>query len=387
MKQIPQKHLTETELVLELEKAGFETVSKRAVGEWRREGFLPDFDVNGRGRGKGLGKTESVWQHPDSVIERAKWISRMRSVGIGYEDLHLNLWMLDFDVYPEDVRDSLLEPLVARIEMLEAEAQEFQKKWQLDERTDGIIEDVINDGATEAIAKMPRNPFEPLIMPQELLEAISNILLNPEYNLDDFSFAETFSVLEEYNDKIQKFDSELFEAEDLKLESSNKQIQTVIDLLNNADFIQRHFSLHQVEKAVRECTNEDLAEVQNDMRIIVKIFMIFAQTTKAVLPHISFSPEDTGATDQLLPSLFGIAELLVLADISFRRNGYSETINWARGQVLDKIETEFSETARKQIEESAPVIGQALNETFEVVERKLLQFTANSPEFQNATGN
>lgn len=150
MKQISQKYLTETELVLELEKAGFKTVSKRAVGDWRREGLLPDFDVNGRGRGKGLGRTESVWRHPDSVIERAKWISRMRAAGIGYEDLHLNLWMLDYDVHLEDVRDSLLEPLVVRIEMLEAEAQEFRGKWQLNERTQGIIEDVISDGAAEA---------------------------------------------------------------------------------------------------------------------------------------------------------------------------------------------------------------------------------------------
>lgn len=224
-------------------------------------------------------------------------------------------------------------------------------------------------------------------MPQELLEAISNILLNPEYNLDDFSFAETFSLAEEWNDEMQKFGSELFEAEDSKPEISIKQTQTVLHFLNNADFIQQHFSLHQVEKAVRECTHEDLAEVQNDLRIIVKIFMILVQTSKTVLPHISFAPDDPDATDQCLPSLFGIAELLVLADISLRRNGYSETINWARGQVLDKIETEFSETARKEIEESAPVIGQALNKTFEVVERRLLQFAANSPELQNASGN
>jgi hypothetical protein len=75
MKQIQQKRLTENELILELEKTGFEGVSKRAVSDWRREGLLPDFDISGRGRGKGLGRMESVWEHPTLIIEQVKWLS------------------------------------------------------------------------------------------------------------------------------------------------------------------------------------------------------------------------------------------------------------------------------------------------------------------------
>lgn len=379
MKQRQQQKLTENDLILELEKAEIEGITKRAIGDWRRVGLLPDFDINGRGRGKGLGRTESFWENPDAVIEQTIWLYRMRSVGIKNEDLHLNLWMLNYGIHPEDVRDSLLEPLVRRIEMLELEAGELQEKC---DRTDNLIEDVINEGVLEAISNMLSSPIAFMTMPPEVLEAVANIFLNPEYDLDDFSFADSFEALEEWENKAQRFEKEMFEAEGLEVKKSTNQTQTIFNFLDNADFIQQHFSLHQIEKAVRECSHKDLAEVQNDMQIIAKIIMIFARVVRKIMPHIQFLPDDSCSTDQFLPMLFNLGELLVLADISLRHNGYSETINWVRGQVLNKIEEEFSRTARKELEQSAPAIGQALTHTFEIVERRLTQLAANSLESQ-----
>ena len=374
-----QTTLTTEELVLELKRAGFEKISERTIDDWRREGLLPDFDILRRGLGKGLGKTKSIWKQPDLVIEQAKWILRMKAVGIKREDFRLYLWMLDFPIHLEDVRDSLLEPLIEHIERLEREVKVIQPRC---ERAEHLIEDVINEATSEALLSIEHNPFQSLNLPQEVLEAIFNVFLNPEYDLMDYDFAESFSAVEELGKTVSKFGSEMFDEKENEVESSTKHVQFLFDFLNNAEFVQEHFSLHQLEKAVRECTHEDLDEVQTDMRICVKIFMILAHTFKVILPKIKPLSDSSPSGDQFLPILFNFGELIVLADISLRRNGYSQTINLARGQLLEKIEKEFSETVRKEIEQVAPAIGQGLSQSLEIVERKFTEMAANSPKSQ-----
>ena len=374
--------LTENELVLELDKLGFGTVSKRKIAEWRKEALLPDFDIIGCGRGKGQGRTESLWEHSELVIEQAKWIQRMRAGGILHKDFHLNLWILGYSIHPEDVRDSLLEPLEDNIKMLALEAEKLQRKWRLFERTDGIFEDVINDGATAAFTKMEQTPFEPLVMPQEVFETLANIFLNPGFiiNLPDLDAA--FNDLEGWSQVTQQFSSKLFDELGEEVKNDKNHLEAFVFLLQNAPFIQRHFSLYQVEKAIRECTHEDLAEVQTDLRILTKIVTVFARTIEAIKPHIKPMADSPSNTDAFLPMLFHFAEYFVLADISLRRSGYAYLINQTREKVLDKIEKEFSETVRQDLEQTIPVIGQSLSQTFEAVERKFSELLAESPKFR-----
>ena len=374
--------LTESGLILELDKLGVGGISKRKIAEWRKEALLPDFDIFGRGRGKGRGRTESVWEHSDLVIEQAKWIQRMRAGGIPHENLHLNLWMLGYSIDPEDVRESLLEPLEDHSEMLELEAKKLQQKWQLDERTDGIFEDVINDGATTAFADKELRRLNPLVMPQEVLETFVNILLNPSFIINPSDLDVFFTDVEGWSEATHKFGSKLFEDIGQEVENDKTNIESFVFLLQNAPFIQRHFSLHQVEKAVRECTEEDLAEVQSDLRILTKIVMILVRTFEAIMPHINPAADSPFDTDAFLPTLFQFAEYFVLADISLRRSGYAQLINQVREKVLDKIEEEFSETVRKDLEQTMPVIGRSLSRTFETVERKFSELLADSPKFQ-----
>jgi hypothetical protein len=377
MKQIQQRQLTENELILELEKERIVGITKRTVGDWRREGLLPDFDISGRGLGKGLGRTESAWEHADLIIERARWLYRMRLAGIDKEDFHLYLWILNYDIHPEKVRDSLLDPIAGRIEMLEAEAGELQQNC---DRSNNLIEDIITEGVLEITSNMIESPIGIMSMPPEILEALCNIFLNPEYDLGDFAFAESFEALKDWEEKANRFELDVFESEDVELKTSSNHAQTIFDFLDNADFIKQHFSLHQIEKAVQECSHEVLAEVQKDMQIIAKFIMIFARIARKIMPHTQSPADVFYSTDQFLPVLFSFGELAVLADISLRQNGYSEMINGARGKVLDKIEKEFSETVRKELEQSAPVIGQALTQTFEIVERRLAQLATISLE-------
>lgn len=387
MQQTKLKQLTENGLSLELDKLGLGSVSKRKIAEWRKEALLPDFDVLGRGFGKAKGRAESIWEQPDLVIEQAKWIQRMRAVGIPHSYFHLNLWILDYSIHPEDVRDTLLEPLEANIEMLKFEAKRLQEKWQLYERTDGIIEDVINDGATVAFSNMEKTPFESLIIPQEALETLANIFLNPSFNFNLDDLEGIFTEIEDWNEVTHEFGSALFEGIGEKIGNDKKHIQSFIYLLQNATFFQRHFSLHQVERAIRNCTHKDLAEVQADLRILTKIVMIFAQTIGTLLPHIKPTADSSFDTDEFLPALFQFAEYFILADISLRQNGYSEMINQIRGKILNKIEDEFSEKVRNDFEQAAPVIGQSLSEVVEVFEKRLTEVVENSPNFQFTSKN
>lgn len=377
MQQTKLKQLTENGLKVELDKLGLDSISKRKLAEWRKEALLPDFDTPGRGRGKGQGITESIWEQPELVIEQAKWIQRMRAVGIPHEDFHLNLWILDYSIHPEDVRDTLLEQLEDYIEMLKFEAKKLQDKWQLNERTDGIFEDVINDGATAAHSSIGKTPIEPLAIPQEALEALANIFLNPSYNLDHFNLEAIISELEGWSEITHKFGTELFKGLGEEIENDKKHIESFIFMLQNAAFIQRHFSLYQVERAVRECTREDLAEVQADLRILTKIVMIFGGAIGTILPHIKTAVEFSFNTDAFLSALFQFAECFILADISLRHNGYSHLINQVRGEVLDKIEEEFSEKMRKDLEQSAPVIGKSFSQAIDLVEKRIAEFVAS----------
>jgi hypothetical protein len=372
MKFEKQKHLTESGLILELEKAGIKGISKRLIGDWRRDGLLPNFDFNGRGLGKGLGRSESSWEYSKVIIEQAKWIYRMRSVGISFADLRLNLWILGFPIHPEDVKEAFLKPLVEQVNILEAAAHKLQQKC---DRFDGIIEDVINDEVTEVVSNLISNTPEQLAMPSEVLEVIANLFLNPTYNLDEYNFSESFQALETWKEKIQAFNLEIFEDTDYNHENSHNTIQILYDFLNNANFIQQYFSVYTLEKAVRECKVEDLLEVQKDLCAIFRTFMSFVRAMKAIAPHIRVS-SDSSATDGILPVLFYFAERLVLADISLRSSGFSEVINYFRENVLSQIESEMDKVFSEEIQSSAPAIGETLSQSFELIERKFTHFAA-----------
>lgn len=379
-----QTQLTENELVLELENLGFEGISKRTVARWRtEEELLPDFDVRGRGLGKAQGRAESAWTKPDLIIKQAGWILRMKSAGISPEDFHLYLWMLDFDIPSEIVRESLHDPLAAHLEMLESEVKELQPKC---DRTDHLVEDVISEAVLNMVMDMQRN-FQSIDIPPDAFEAVLNVFLNPEYDLMDFDFAHSFEAVEELEVIVNRFGDEVFGEDASKIQNDNKQADVLLGFLNNAEFIQDTFSLRQLEKAVSKCNDEDLTEVQTDMRICVKILMILAHTLTAVFSKFQFKGEPLNLDDRFLPLLFNLAELIVLADISLRNKGYSDKINSIRGLVLEKVEDQFNKEVRQQFEKAAPVVGRKLSQAFEMVERKILEHMANSPKFQVTANN
>jgi hypothetical protein len=378
-----QKQLTENELVSELKDLGFEGVSKRTVARWRSEDLLPDFDVQGRGLGKAQGRAESAWTTPDLIIKQASWIQRMKSIGINSEDFHLYLWMLDFNIAPEIVRESLHDPLTAHLEMLEKEVKELHPRC---DRTDHLVEDVISEAVLNMVFDIQRN-FRSLDIPPEAFEAILNVFLNPEYDLMDYDFAQSFEAVEELEVMVSRFGDEVFGEDAGKTQKDNKQVNFLLGFLNNAEFFQETLSLRQLEKAVRECSDEVLAEVRADMRVCVKILMSLVHTFKSFLVYFQPKDEPLPVDDRFLPVLFNLGELIVLADISLRNKGYAEKINAARGHILEKIEEHFNEEVRKQFEEAAPVLGREFSQAFEMIESKILEHMATSPKFQLTANN
>lgn len=371
IKQLQTKKITENELVLELNKLGYKNANKRLIARYRNEALLPDFDLIGSGLGKGLGRSESGWTNSAQIIERAEWIFKLRALGIGYENLHLNLWMIGYDIHPEDVRDTLLEPLELQIKLLERESQKLRQRFESDERTKGILEDVISDEANEALHSMSDNPFEPLAFPQDLLEVIANVFFNPEFGLTASAIDDISIGLRDWRNALENFESEFFEDESIKPKNSLERIKVIVDFFNNANFFQKNFSLHRVQKAVSECSYQEFAEVQTDLKIIRKILSLFYKSLEVLMPQIQLYLDSSLNIDSFLPTLFGFGEYIVLADIAIRRSGNPETINRIRSQIVEKIEKDFSKTMVKSFEQSAPDIGEGIEQISEIFTKKL----------------
>ena len=103
--------LTEDELVAELLGRGYAGVKKRDLAALRKRGLLPPFDRKGVSLGRGKGKAKDTWLRPNEVIEQAVWVCDLSDVYEYYDDLYSALWLLDYDIPPERVREALRRPL------------------------------------------------------------------------------------------------------------------------------------------------------------------------------------------------------------------------------------------------------------------------------------
>lgn len=111
--------LTEEGLVAELHGRGYVGVRKRELAALRKRGLLPPFDRKGGSLGRGKGRTKDTWLRPREVVERAVWVCDLFEVYEYYDDLYSALWLLDYDVLPERMRDSLRRPLEDFVSLIE----------------------------------------------------------------------------------------------------------------------------------------------------------------------------------------------------------------------------------------------------------------------------
>jgi hypothetical protein len=324
--------LTEDALADELRERGYVGVRKRELAEWRKHGLLPPFDRKGGSLGRGKGREKNAWLRPREVIEQAAWVYDLFEVYEYYDDLYSALWLLDYDVPPERVRDSLRRPLedfVGSIEDL--------RNWKPDVNLEDVIDDAA-DAAAQDIAREAAEHQSALWMfqlPEETTAAFLNILINRVestdifasrgYNLTDKPFAEGKKALLKWEQTAQEKCVELFgedTARNLPPGSSDNMMWMVF---RNPQFINSYLSLPRLKAVLDECTDEDLATIRRDAQAGRELVRRLSRLISLIEPHMPGEAMPTRADN--LQTAFSIGRLCVLADLSFRRAGHGELVD------------------------------------------------------------
>lgn len=364
--------LTEEELVAELHERGYGGVRKRELAALRKRGLFPPFDRRGGSLGRSKGRTKDTWIRPREVVEQAVWVCDLFEVYEYYDDLYSALWLLDYDVPPERVRDSLRRPLEDFVSLIE----------ELHNLKPGAnLEDVIDDAADAATQDLTREVGEHeaalwmFQLPQETTAAFLNILINRVestdifssrgYNLTDTPFAEGKEALLRWEQTAQDKCAELFgeeAARNLPPGSSDNVMWTVF---RNPQFINSYLSLPRLKAVLDDCTDEDLAAVRRDARAGRELVRRLSRLLSLIEPHMPSDVQPTRADN--LQTVFSIGKLCVLADLSFRRAGHGELVDrlvLMSGELLERFD--------EWLDREGPKAGPQMAEVIQAVMSRLL---------------
>lgn len=378
MKAKENKSLTLKELVAVLHKLGLTDVKERRIIDWKEKSLLPPFDAPGRGLGKGKGKEAGRWGSRRLVIEQAVWIYRLLRIYRYAGNIYLPLWMLGFSVPIKFVREDLTSSLKSLIKLFE---KDNVKAGTTEDEKEDTLEDYIGDLVFKQIntRKIP----EIFRMPLEVAEIPINIFFNPDYKIDDGGFEDGVSSLAEWKETFEQeimpqFTKGLIDNSEIP----TKPIEPAgIELFfENAAFFQQHLSVPRLRQCVCEASEEDFLQVQEDMKVVQSIAEGFSRFISIMMKNIA--DFDVAAWDQMLRLFFQFSNLIVLADISMRRSGWSERLNWARGEIIKKVREDFNEETEKALLKESPAFANAIDKGIKVVSKNFESWMVNE---HNAT--
>jgi hypothetical protein len=362
--------LTIKELITELHKLGFTDINERRLRDWKDELLLPNFDEAGQGFGKGKGKAPSRWRNKRSVIEQAVWVYRLRRVYRYTEELYFPLWLLNFPIPVELVRESLIAQLEHFRVMFETEAVKKLGKVEAYERTNGIVEDFIGDLVFNWIKK---DKFPEIFgTPQAVVEVPMNIFFNSNYELDDVGFEDGLSALEGWK---EAFETEIMPLLAKGLEDDSKTVRNPIApsgiemIFENAAVIQEYLSVPNLLKSVSEASEEDFHQTQLDMQVVRSIVDGLGRTVSIMMKDLNDFLEV--GLESLLPVLFTFGNLLVLTDIAMRRKGWSERFNWARGEIIKKVKEDFDKVSEETLLRQDPQVAGAFKKGLKTLKKNI----------------
>lgn len=355
------KILTQNNLVNLLQQKGFDTVNVRLISEWRRRELIPAFDVTGSGRGKSKGREESGWSNPHLIINQTLWILRLRELYRTLDELYFPLWTLGYTVPINRVREALCEPLEFMVEDFNELVNQLKPFLEPDtKRTDGLIEDIINDVVSMSPFLENLYPFNKVELPVGALEAGMNIFFNPDYRLNDIGFRYGVVDYNNWKKKVRKLESELQLPEKTEPSLSAQKEDSLDLIFKYAPFIKEHFSLHHLHELMEDCTDEDLAKVRYDMVTLAQSTTTLWEVLQILMKDVreDFKPP----VDSLLPTLFSFGKLIVWLDISLRQIGYADLIDSVRIKIPTVIREELIEEKKLQMAEISPQIAEALEQ-------------------------
>jgi hypothetical protein len=343
--------LTQDELLAELHRRGYDDVTERQIADWRRKELLPPFDVTGGGRGRNRGRERSSWTNGRLVFNQTLWVRELLQIYSSVERVRLPLWILGYPVPLARVRDVLGGPLN---EMAEGIAEAIENEA----RASGEIEDLIEEAASQNVEEMRRAGAEALLMPQHSLEALLNVFFNQGYDLTDGAFELGAEELKKYERSMQQRCAAAFASEGLADVDLARHDSSLMDFFDRAPFIKQYFSLHQLKLAVEECTDDDLQAVQRDLCCLRRMALLVRKIITIITSEIP--AEYKPARADILRPILSVGGLLVLADLSLRRNGFAHAIDYLLPMALREFRQGFTEEVEREMVEVSKFVPEAI---------------------------
>jgi hypothetical protein len=359
--------LTETELADELRNRGFE-VTQRTLAEWRRNHLLPPFDVIGSGLGQGKGKERGSWSQSELVINQALWVCELRLRYKRYEDLYIPLWMLGCSIPLTVIRDILTYPLMVETEAIKAEATAFIRRFNLNPTRKGVVEDLIDD-AVHNLGFHEAALLKEFKTPPDVMEGLLNIFLNPDCDVDNPAgvVRSSSEAIDKWDAETKKLELEILQTEGIAPLKNDRRATNPFEILKHARFIQQNFALHQLERAMTECTDDDLRQVQADMsvlcEIVLKLNKLFGILTKDVRAELRSQKEN------MFTIFMRFSKWLIWADLSLRRNGHGQVIDMSREFAKNEVQEKLNEKIEQELADAAPEVAKGMERAADAMER------------------
>jgi hypothetical protein len=121
--------------------------------------------------------------------------------------------------------------------------------------------------------------------------------------------------------------------------------------------------LQRLKPAVDECTDEDLAAVGRDLEVMREIVLLFRRVFAAMFDY--FPNEIKPTTEDVLAMLFRLAKWFVWADLSLRRSGHGERIEYCLTETLRGLQADFNENVEQELAAAGPEISAAVENCFQ----------------------
>lgn len=353
MRATSNHSLTQDELVAELRRSGYADVTVRRVAAWRGNDLLPPFDRIGSGLGQHKGRERNSWSDRDTVVNQALWICDLLPHNRSLDDLHVPLWMLGYTVPAERVRRALREPLDSMIEAIKAEIT-----------SSGELEDVIGDTAYQGIKEMGRAGARLFQVPQEVMEAFLNLIFNEDYDLSDAPFEDGVAKLEEFERDTHDRYSATLAARGIELYETRSE-SGLGDFFKHAPLIKECLSVPRLKRALDESTEEDWLAVERDVGLLREMAVVISRLFGILLRDLDEKyKEPTG--DALRP-IFSVGKLLIWVDLSLRRCGYSEMVEFVLSTAAQAVREKCDEKLERELAEISPALASAFNTTADMI--------------------
>jgi len=356
--------MTQDELLTEMGWRGHDDVTERQVADWRRKDLLPPFDVAGGGRGRRRGRERSSWTNGKAVLNQALWVRKLLQIYRSKESIRLPLWVLGYPVPLNRVREALGGPL-SEI------ANEIAEAIENEARASGEIEDMIGEATYQHVEEMRREGAQALLLPQHSLEALFNVFLNQGYDLTDGAFELGVEEMREYEAAMRQRQDAARAAEGLSDGDRARQDDSLESFIERAPFIKQYFSLHQLKQAVDECTDSDLRAVQRDLSYLRGMVLLLRKIMMILMREIpdEYKPK---WEDRLRPIL-SFGRLVILADLSLRRNGYAGKIDYFLPEALRQFQQQFTEEMERELIETSKQIPEVIETCMPIIVNTFLQ--------------